>query len=278
MRRETEGNPFFTTEMLRHLAETGLVHQNETGRWVASEDLYEKGLPQSVREVVGQRVDRRGRTCEGSCPKRRSSVGTSTLRCWPRWPEPTRTRCWTSSKKASRRAFSSRSKEFQSRVSFAHALTQHTLYDDLGASRRAWAHRKVANILEQRYGSAPESAAAELAHHFLAATKSADAAKALTYCKLAGDQALANAAPADALSWFAQALELYRQLPSNESIHCDILIGLGTAQIRIGKTSPTAKPSSTLPPSRKPRAVSTASWRPHWPTTVLASARRPGGP
>jgi len=60
VRRETDGNPFFTTELLRHLGESGLVHQDEAGRWVASDDLYEKGLPQSVREVVGQRVDRLG--------------------------------------------------------------------------------------------------------------------------------------------------------------------------------------------------------------------------
>ena len=60
IRQETEGNPFFATELLRHLGESGLVYQNEAGRWVASEDLYEKGLPQSVREVVGQRVDRLG--------------------------------------------------------------------------------------------------------------------------------------------------------------------------------------------------------------------------
>ena len=37
VRRETEGNPFFTTELLRHLGETGLVHRDESGRWVASE-------------------------------------------------------------------------------------------------------------------------------------------------------------------------------------------------------------------------------------------------
>jgi hypothetical protein len=120
------------------------------------------------------------------------------------------------------------------RFSFAHALTQHTLYEDLGAARRARAHRKVANVLEQMYGTAPESRAAELAHHFLTATKTGDAPKALTYCKMAGDQALAQAAPADALGWFAQALDLYPQLPPDENVHCDILIGLGTAQMRTG--------------------------------------------
>jgi class 3 adenylate cyclase len=60
VRQETDGNPFFTTELLRHLGESGLVYQDDSGRWVAREDLYEKGLPQSVRAVVGQRVDRLG--------------------------------------------------------------------------------------------------------------------------------------------------------------------------------------------------------------------------
>ncbi len=31
VKRETEGNPFFTTELLRHLAETGLIHQDDDG-------------------------------------------------------------------------------------------------------------------------------------------------------------------------------------------------------------------------------------------------------
>ena len=84
------------------------------------------------------------------------------------------------------------------------------------------------------YGTAPESRAAELAHHFLTATKTGDAPKALTYCKMAGDQALAQAGPADALGWFVQALDLYPQLPADENLHCDLLIGLGTAQIRTG--------------------------------------------
>ena len=84
------------------------------------------------------------------------------------------------------------------------------------------------------YGSSLESRAAELARHFVAATKSADARKAVNYSKMAGDQAFAQVAAADAVGWFAQALDLYPQLPADESLHCDLLIGLGTAQIRTG--------------------------------------------
>ena len=43
------------------------------------------------------------------------------------------------------------------RYSFAHALAQHTLYDDLGASRRARAHRTIAEALEALCGDALEA-------------------------------------------------------------------------------------------------------------------------
>ena len=77
----------------------------------------------------------------------------------------------------------------------------------------------------------------ELAHHFVAATKTADAVKALSYTKMAGEQALANLAPADALGWFDQALDLFDQVSTDESIKCDLLIGLGTAQRETGDAS-----------------------------------------
>jgi class 3 adenylate cyclase/tetratricopeptide (TPR) repeat protein len=234
VRRETEGNPFFTTEMLRHLGETGLVHQDETGRWVASADLYEKGLPQSVREVVGQRVDRLGEDVRKVLSQAAVIGRDFDIDVLAQVSGTDEEAVLDIVDQGLQAGLLVEVEGVAERVSFAHALTQHTLYEDLGAARRARAHRKVAEILEERYGSAPESGAAELALHFLAATKSADAAKALTYCKMAGDQALANAAPADALGWFAQALDLSRQLPSDERIHCDILIGLGTAQIRTG--------------------------------------------
>ena len=34
--RETDGNPFFVAEVLRHLAETGAILRDATGRWSAA--------------------------------------------------------------------------------------------------------------------------------------------------------------------------------------------------------------------------------------------------
>ena len=59
--RETDGNPFFVSEVLRHLVETG-AHRTRTpsGRWVSDLSLDEVTLPDSVREVIGARVGRLG--------------------------------------------------------------------------------------------------------------------------------------------------------------------------------------------------------------------------
>ena len=62
--RETDGNPFFVTEVLRHLSETGAIHQDPAGHWTAQEDIDEMSLPDSVREVIGARVVRLGKEAE----------------------------------------------------------------------------------------------------------------------------------------------------------------------------------------------------------------------
>ena len=57
---ETDGNPFFVVQILRSLKETGVIAQDENGRWKVSR-ARELSLPPSVLEVVAQRVRRLGR-------------------------------------------------------------------------------------------------------------------------------------------------------------------------------------------------------------------------
>ena len=54
---ETEGNPFFVGEVLRHLAESGAIVQRD-GRWTSDTTLEEVGIPEGIREVVGRRLSR----------------------------------------------------------------------------------------------------------------------------------------------------------------------------------------------------------------------------
>ena len=59
---ETRGNPFFVGEILRNLRETGDIAQNRDGRWEIIDNVDLSRLPVSIREVVGHRVGRLGRS------------------------------------------------------------------------------------------------------------------------------------------------------------------------------------------------------------------------
>jgi tetratricopeptide (TPR) repeat protein len=54
--RETEGNPFFVEEVLKALIEQGSVRR-ESGRWQRC-DLAQLVIPQSMKEAIGNRLDR----------------------------------------------------------------------------------------------------------------------------------------------------------------------------------------------------------------------------
>jgi len=121
------------------------------------------------------------------------------------------------------------------RYNFCHALIQHTMYQDMGPTRRARAHRQVAEALEELCGGDPGARVGEFARHWLAATHPIDLDKAIGYSRLAGDAALAALAPADALRHYAQAQDLLPQVGDPDPVlGLDLAIGLGTAQRQTG--------------------------------------------
>src|SRR5215470_5503118 len=62
IRQETEGNPFFIEEVLRHLVESGVYYRRD-GRWVTEpKSIAELGIPEGVRDVIGRRLSRLSET------------------------------------------------------------------------------------------------------------------------------------------------------------------------------------------------------------------------
>ena len=118
------------------------------------------------------------------------------------------------------------------RFRFAHALINQTLYDGLGATRRARMHQRVAQALEELYGADPAEHFGELALHWRLAAVSVEKAKAADYALKAGQRALENLAPAEAVKYFADAVEQTGDADSRE--RCEALIGLGEAQRQTG--------------------------------------------
>jgi class 3 adenylate cyclase len=228
---ETDGNPFFVSEVLRHLSETGVIYQDTSGRWVTEGTLEELALPDSVREVIGARVGRLGPEA-GKVLSLAAVIGRDfDLDVLVRATKTSEEALLDVLDAATTVALVRELGGAPGRYNFAHALIQHTLYANLGATRRARAHRVVAEALEDLCGDDPGPRVGELARHWIAATPPVDLAKAIMYSRRAADAALIALAPADALRYYVQALDLHAQADDPDPIlGLDLAIGLGTAQ------------------------------------------------
>jgi DNA-binding SARP family transcriptional activator len=233
--RETDGNPFFVGEVLRHLSETGAIYQDTTGRWVATGSIEDIGLPASVREVIGARVARLGAVAVRVLALAAVIGRDFDLDVLARASDTSEDESLDVLDAAAAAALVRERPGEPGRYNFAHALIQHTLYADLGPTRLARAHRQVAEALEDLFGDRPEDRLGELARHWFNAIQPRDLAKALDYWRRAADAALDALAPGDALRYYTQALDLYAQAADPDALLAiDLGIGLGTAQRQIG--------------------------------------------
>lgn len=233
---QTAGNPFFIGELLRHLAETGAIVQDDHGRWIASAELAATGLPVSVRHVVGRRVGRLGPQVEevlrcASVIGREfdlpllASVTGSTSDELIDLLEPAVRSALVDNVAADR-------------FSFVHALVEHALYDSITPARRSRMHRRVAEAIETECGAEPGGRIGELAYHWSEATVPADTARAVEYAQRAGDWALGALAPDEAARWYRRALELTETgALEDERRRCDLMVRLGTALRQAGDPS-----------------------------------------
>ena len=230
VRRETAGNPFFVGEIVRHLVESGTVFV-EGGRWEARTEIGEISLPDSVREVVGRRVARLGADVEqvltvGAVIGRDFELGLLAAALGRSEDDVLEV---LERAEAASLVRTLGPEEF----TFAHTLIAHTLESGLTATRRARAHRTVAEAIEALPDA--ETRVAELARHWSAATTPADVAKAVDYAKEAGRQALRALSPDEAVRWYTQALDLLSQQPAaDEHVRCELLVRLGGAQRQAG--------------------------------------------
>jgi class 3 adenylate cyclase len=235
---ETDGNPFFVREVLLHLVESGALVQQE-GRWVGAAPLEEVGLPESVREVVGTRVARLGIE-SGAILAAAAVIGQEfdlDLLC--AMTDRTEVDVLEALDAAEQSSLVAESSTLPGAFRFAHALIQHTIYEDLGPTRQARLHQRAANELELLCGADPLADAGdrvgELARHFLAATRPAEIQKAHIYATQAGDRAMASLAFDEAVRWYTRALETLelssQRTENSRSVEvARSLIKLGNAQ------------------------------------------------
>ncbi|MBV9719296.1 MAG: AAA family ATPase [Candidatus Eremiobacteraeota bacterium] len=105
-------------------------------------------------------------------------------------------------------------------VAFRHALTQEVLYGELIAERARPLHEAIALELESR--SDRNAMSAELAHHW---RRAGELQRAAAYDELAGDQAAAIGAFADAILYYERALGVRRDAPADLEHKLGVALG-----------------------------------------------------
>ena len=231
---ETEGNPFFIGEVLRHLAETGAVERRQ-GRWVATRAIEELGIPEGIRDVVGRRLSRLSDEANDVLAVAAVIGAEFEVAILGRVSAVAEDRLVAAVDEALAARLVSEVPGPAGEYRFAHALVRGTLYEELSAARRVALHRKVAEAIEALHAARLGDHLPALAHHYAhAAVPAAEPAKAVTYARRAGDAALAQLAHDDAVRYYRQALDLLRLCEVGGHERTELLIALGEAERRAG--------------------------------------------
>jgi eukaryotic-like serine/threonine-protein kinase len=227
--RETEGNPFFVNEIVRLLVTDGRLEKADT---VTS---WSVTIPQSVREVVGRRLDHLSEPCNrvltiGAVIGREFDVATL-----ERVEEVSGDRLLEALEEAVAARVIAEVPRSADHYSFSHALIRETLYEELGTVRRVRLHRQIGETLEEMHSASIDAHLPQLAYHFFEAAQGGDVDKAVVYAKRAGERAVALYAWEDAANQFEHGLQaLDLQTPVDGGRKCDLLLAMGDARFGAG--------------------------------------------
>ena len=222
--RHTEGNPFFTQEVLRSLVERGDIFR-EDDRWERRE-VGEIEVPESVRAVIGQRLSRLQESTQDLL-REASVLGPSfrfdDLQALRDRPEEAVELALEEALEAGILRETGRDV-----YTFNHALTQQALYAELSGRRRRRLHLAAGEALERLPERDRTGRVAELAWHFVEAD---DTERAFQYSMLAGAGAEDVFARDEAVLHYRRAVELAQDLtaidPSRRNAEAEALFKLG---------------------------------------------------
>jgi DNA-binding CsgD family transcriptional regulator len=226
----TEGNPFFTAEVVRLLSERGALQDTERLEGVAS------AIPLGVLEVIGQRLNRLSQQCRHTLVTAAIIGREFQLRQLSRLhSDDPEERLLSLMDEALEAHLIEELPESAEGFQFSHALIRETLAGEISAARRVRLHARVGAALEQLYAADLASHAAQLAHHFAQAAPMLGPEKLVRYSGLAGEQALSTYAWEEALAHFERGLaamgsNLKDTVPARDAEEAALLFGLARAK------------------------------------------------
>jgi DNA-binding SARP family transcriptional activator/tetratricopeptide (TPR) repeat protein len=224
---ETEGNPFFIEEVVRHLRDGDHDLRSDVA-------LTEAGVPDGVREVTARRL-RRLTADSRQALQVAAVIGREFDYDVLEAVAPLRDDALISALEEGVEARVLREAGPVGRYAFAHALVRATLYDGLSQLRRARLHGRVGEAIERLRAADLDPHLPQLAHHFAQAAPVEEPERAI-------DFALAAARRADRLLAWEEAAQHYRAAlrarelagAGNDRIRGELLLALGASEEHAG--------------------------------------------
>jgi len=206
LNQATEGNPLFCRELLLHLLEEGKILREGIG-WSSSLNIEELGIPEGVRQIIGQRLVRLSENI-----KRLLSVASAVNGAFEvdvvasvaALDEDAALNAIDEALDAQVLRPGSAPDTFD----FTHALIRHTLYSEMNPARRTRLHRKIAEEMERAWSERTAAHAAELAYHFWRGATASRPSRGAEYAVAAADNAEAAYAHDDVDAFLQIALGL----------------------------------------------------------------------
>ncbi|HVE94498.1 MAG TPA: AAA family ATPase [Acidimicrobiales bacterium] len=228
--RRSRGNAFFAGELWRHLTSSGAIAR-VGDRWDVRASLEVAGIPESVREVVAERLERLPfpvRKLAELVAVAGTRVDLAVVRTAADMPEAEVTAGLDALVSAGLlEALTKPRLTYQ----FSHAIVRDTVDAGIPAGAQAQLHLRVAEAIEALHEGDRRPVFAELAQHYNAAAPLGVAGKAVYYARRAAEHALQAVASEEAVALLQSALE--HTLPGSLA-RAELLVTLGDAEHKLG--------------------------------------------
>jgi tetratricopeptide (TPR) repeat protein len=231
---ETEGNPFFVGQVLRHLVESGAIIEVD-GQWVRARDTAGAGIPEGIREVIGRRLamlseEANELLAAASVLGREFAIDVLQAAADARHDA-----VLDAMEVAEAAHVIEPVPGVPKNRSFVHALFRSTLYDEIPTTRRLRLHRRVAQALESRTGTKDGLPLAELARHYCEAAALGETENAVRFSVAAAEQARERLAYEEAAELYERALAvLDPSAPDDQEARARLFLALGRARWAAG--------------------------------------------
>ena len=226
---QTDGNPFFVEEVMRHLIETGLLFERG-GRWSSALTADEIGVPEAVKDVLQSRLARLSDGCRTVLAQAAVLGREFSFDVLAAMAERGDEEVIAALEEAAAAQLIVE-EDGGSTHAFSHALVREAIYGGLSTPRRQRLHARAAQAIEAIRGDGSVTA---LAIHYRLAGPAGDAAKAIECSLRAGNEARELSAWEEAAAHWDGALAVMERAGGQDAGRARLLVLLGELMVVVG--------------------------------------------